>query len=63
MNHHPTRYRAFVLTLWEERSRDGGSPPVWRFRLETPRSGWSCFFTTLEEVMLIIETELQNNAK
>ena len=56
-------YRTYLVTCWRERDEVTGTA-VWRFRLETPRSGHRRIFTTLEEVMSIIETELhdQTNA-
>jgi hypothetical protein len=56
-------YRTYLVTCWQERDEAMGTV-VWRFRLETPRSGRRRLFTTLEEVMSIIETELhdQTNA-
>jgi hypothetical protein len=51
MSRDPTRYRAFLLTLWEERNRDAGSPPVWRFRLEDPRTGQQRGFASLESLV------------
>lgn len=56
-------YRTYLVTCWQEPDEVMGTA-VWRFRLETPRSGRRRIFTTLEEVMSIIETELhdQTNA-
>jgi hypothetical protein len=51
ISHDLTRYRTFLLTLWEEGSRDGGSPPVWRFRLEDPRTGQQRGFASLEALV------------
>jgi hypothetical protein len=47
----PPRYRSYLLTFWEERSRDPDPSVVWRFRLEDPRTGKRRGFTGLEEVM------------
>jgi hypothetical protein len=52
-------YRTYLLTCWQERDEVMGTV-VWRFRLETPRSGRRRIFTALEEVMFIIETELHD---
>lgn len=51
------RYQTYLLTCWQERDKVRGTVR-WRFRLETPRSGQRRIFTTLEEVMSIIEIEL-----
>jgi len=53
----PPRYQTYLVTCWQERDEVMGTA-VWRFRLETPRSGQRRIFTTLEEVMSVIETEL-----
>ena len=52
-------YRTYLVTCWQERDEVMGVV-VWRFRLETPRSSRRRIFTTLEEVMSIIETELHD---
>ncbi|MGD2050634.1 MAG: hypothetical protein PVH03_14130 [Chloroflexota bacterium] len=52
-----SRYQTYLLTCWQERDKVKGMA-IWRFRLETPRSGHRRIFTTLEEVMSIIEIEL-----
>ena len=53
------RYQTYLVTCWQERDEVKGTA-VWRFRLETPRSSQRRVFTTLEEVMSIIETELHD---
>jgi hypothetical protein len=55
-------YRTYLVTCWQERD-EVRRTAVWRFRLETPRNGRRRIFTTLEEVMSIIEMELQNKDK
>jgi hypothetical protein len=55
-------YRTYLVTSWQERD-EVRRTAVWRFRLETPRNGRRRIFTTLEEVMSIIEMELQNKDK
>ena len=52
-------YRTYLVTCWLERD-EVRQTAVWRFRLETVRNGRRRIFTTLEEVMSIIETELHN---
>jgi len=56
--HNPPGYRAFLLTLWEERSRDSDSPSVWRFRLEDPRSGQQHGFASLEALVEALKQEM-----
>ena len=54
----PPRYRTYLLTLWEERSRDPEAPVVWRFRLEDPRTGERRGFADLEALMEGLEREM-----
>ena len=54
----PPRYRSYLLTFWEERSRNPEVAAVWRFRLEDPRTGRRRGFASLEEVVAFIQTEL-----
>ena len=56
--HDPPRYRAFLLTLWEERSQDRDSPQVWRFRLEDPRTGQQRGFASLEALVEALKQEM-----
>ena len=57
--HDPPRYRAFLLTLWEERSRDRDSQ-VWRFRLEDPRTGRQRGFASLEALVEALKQEMDD---
>ena len=59
--HDPPRYRTFLLTLWEERNRDRGSAPVWRFRLEDPRTGQRRGFASLEALVEALKQEMGDN--
>lgn len=54
----PPRYRSYVLTFWEERSRDPDTPVVWRFSLQDPRTGRRCGFASLEEMVGFLRAEL-----
>ena len=54
----PPRYRSYLLTFWEERSRNPEVAAVWRFRLEDPRTCGRRGFASLEEVVAFIQTEL-----
>ncbi|MGD8969093.1 MAG: hypothetical protein PVI07_16420 [Anaerolineae bacterium] len=56
--HDAPRYRAFLLTLWEERSRDRDAPQVWRFRLEDPRTGQQRGFASLEALVEALKQEM-----
>lgn len=54
------RRQVYVLTCWQE--RDGLAGRVfWRFNLETLDTSGRRLFTTLQEVMDAIETELQGD--
>lgn len=57
----PPRYRSYLLTLWEERSRDPKVPEVWRFSLEDPGTGQRRGFASLEEMVVFLRTELNRN--
>jgi hypothetical protein len=57
-----SRYQTYLVTCWQEREEVVG-PGVWRCRLETPRDGRRRIFTTLEEVISIIETELHKKTR
>ena len=61
ISHDPSRYRAFLLTMWEERSRDGGLPPVWRFRLEDPRTGQQRGFASLDALVDTLKQVIGDN--
>lgn len=56
----PPRYRSYLLTFWEERSRNPEVSVVWRFRLEDPRTGLRRGFARLEEMVEFLQTELDN---
>jgi hypothetical protein len=53
------QYKTFLLTCWLEVDEVMGTA-VWRFRLETPRSGEQHLFTTFKDVMTLIEKDLDN---
>ena len=51
----PPRYRSYVLTVWEERSRDPSSPVAWRFSLEDPRTGQRRGFADLAALVAALK--------
>lgn len=53
----PPRYRSYLLTFWEERSRDPRVPEVWRFSLQDPRTGQRRGFASLEALVTALEQE------
>ena len=54
----PPRYRSYLLTCWEERSRDPGAPDLWRFSLKDPNTGQRRGFADLEEMLVFLRGEL-----
>ena len=54
----PPRYRSFLFIFWEERSSDPTVPPVWRFSLKDPHTGWRRGFANLEEMLAFVQAEL-----
>jgi hypothetical protein len=56
------RYDTYLLTCWQERDEAVGTV-MWRFKLETPRSGQWRLFKTLKEVMETIEMNLDDDIK
>ena len=54
----PPRYRSYLLTFWEERSRDPSLPVVWRLSLEDPHSGQRHGFASLEALVAALEWEM-----
>ena len=57
----PPRYRAYLLTLWEERGRDPDAPVVWRFSLENPRTGERRGFADLEALVAALQREMSGS--
>jgi hypothetical protein len=57
----PPRYRSYVLTFWEERSRDPDTPVVWRFGLQDPRTGQRRGFARFEELMTFLRSEVEGS--
>ena len=54
----PPTYRSYILTLWQEHSGGANEPPVWRFRLEDPRTGQRRGFADLEALVAVLEEEM-----
>ena len=57
----PPRYRSYLLSFWEERSRDPDTTVVWRFSLEDPRTGQRRGFANLEELAAFLRSELEGS--
>ena len=57
------RYLPFLPTMWEERSQHPDWAPVWRFRLEDPRTGTRRGFATLEAPVSGLERILTDAEK
>ncbi|GIK43263.1 MAG: hypothetical protein BroJett011_70960 [Chloroflexota bacterium] len=49
------RYRIYLLTMWEERSRDPEVPVQWRFRLEHPATGRRQGFASLSALIAALQ--------
>jgi hypothetical protein len=54
----PPRYRSYLITMWEERSRDTEVAVAWRFRLEDPRTGQQRGFANLEALVEALKQEM-----
>jgi len=54
----PPRYRSYLLTWWEERTRDPNQPAVRRFSLEDARSGQRRGFADLEALVAALEDDI-----
>ena len=48
-------HRTYLLTIWEERSKQAEPDNVWRYRLEDPHSGKKYLFATLAEVTQFLD--------
>jgi hypothetical protein len=51
-----TLIRVYLLTVWQETNQ--AQRPLWRFRLEDPHTRWQQGFTTIEELLEILQPEL-----
>ena len=54
----PPCYRSYLLTFWQERSRDPDMPVVWRFSLQDPHTGHRRGFATLSALITALEREM-----
>jgi hypothetical protein len=54
----PPCYQSYLLTLWQERSRDRNLPVVWRFSLEDPHTGRRRGFADLEALVASLKEEI-----
>ena len=57
----PPRYRSYLLTWWEERTRDPNQPAVRRFRLEDARTGQRRGFADLAALVAALEQEMADD--
>lgn len=48
-------HRIYLLTIWEERSRDLEAPVQWRFSLEHPATGQRQGFASLEALVAALQ--------
>ena len=56
----PVHRQLYLLSCWKEHEGDPQSFH-WRFKLETPGPAPRRLFTTLQEVVKAIETDLRND--
>ncbi len=54
----PPRYRSYLITMWEERSRDSDVSAAWRFRWEDPHTGQQRDFASLEVLVEALKQEM-----
>ena len=57
----PPRYRSFLITMWQERSRDKDVSVVWRFRMEDPNTGQRRGFADLEGLVAALQQEIEDS--
>ena len=57
------RYRIYLLTIWQERSRDPEVPVQWRFSLEHPASGQRQGFATLTALVAALQQLLNGQER
>ena len=55
-------YRSYLLTLWEERGRNSGTPRVWRFQLLDPRTGRRRAFASIDGLAAELERLTEHRA-
>jgi hypothetical protein len=53
-----SRYKSFLLTIWEERSKDPRTETSWRFSLEDPHSGKRRGFSSLQALVEALREEI-----
>lgn len=53
--------RAYMLRLWEVRSRDPECPATWRFSLEDPHTGERYGFADLNGLIAFLKAELTSS--
>ena len=58
----PPHYRSFLITMWQERSRDKEIAVVWRFRLEDPHTGQRRGFANLKALIDALQQEMDDCA-
>jgi hypothetical protein len=58
----PPKYRSFLITMWQERSKDQYILVEWRFRLEDPHTGQRRGFADLESLIAALQQEMDDCA-
>ena len=54
-----SRYKTYLLTIWEERRADLEMAPFWRFSLEDTRNGKRRGYPTLEALFQALRNEIE----
>ena len=57
----PSRYRSYLLTIWEERSENPRTKSSWRFSLEDSRDGNKRGYSSLEALFEALKDEIKNS--
>jgi hypothetical protein len=57
----PPRYRSFLITMWQERSRNPDVPAVWRFRMEDPHTGQQRGFVDFNALVAALQREIDDS--
>jgi hypothetical protein len=58
VDRNPPYYRVYLLTVWQERSRDPTRAKAWRFRLEDPHTGKQRSFANANDLVTVLQEGL-----
>lgn len=54
----PSRYRTFILTIWEEVNNQQAGYTIWRFSLEHPHTAQRIGFKNLAALMHYLQAQI-----